>query len=145
MQGSEQLERRGATPGPGSVYRRRDPALLEWMQGNLFRIRIFPLEARQEKRLFLSYTQTLERLYDTYQLRVPLPAVDNHLRRADFNVRLVGGAHLDATSSSHEITTRPDGDDLLVLFDDKNVATGDDFILSIRDPGAEAATLTVHT
>src|SRR5690606_37936913 len=41
------------------VHRRRDPALLEWMQGNLFQVRIFPLPARTEKRILLSYTAAL--------------------------------------------------------------------------------------
>src|SRR5439155_1401061 len=39
------------------LYTRRDPALLEWVDGSTFKMRVFPLEARQEKRIVLSYTQ----------------------------------------------------------------------------------------
>ena len=39
------------------VYRQKDPALLEWVDGTTFKMRVFPLEARQEKRIVLSYTQ----------------------------------------------------------------------------------------
>src|SRR5262245_58426797 len=35
-------------------YTRRDPALLEWMDGSTFKTRVFPLEGRQEKRSILS-------------------------------------------------------------------------------------------
>ena len=58
------------------VYRRRDPALLEWMQGNEFRMRVFPLPARTEKRILLSYTQPLASLYGDYSVRVPIPELD---------------------------------------------------------------------
>ena len=32
------------------VYRMKDPALLEWVDGSTFKMRVFPLEGRQEKR-----------------------------------------------------------------------------------------------
>ena len=33
------------------VYRRRDPALLEMMEGNVFKMRVFPIFGRREKRI----------------------------------------------------------------------------------------------
>src|SRR4029079_16602347 len=38
---------------------RRDPGLLEWTQGNLFKARVFPIEANSEKRVKIVYTQVL--------------------------------------------------------------------------------------
>lgn len=38
---------------------RRDPGLLEWMGGNIFKARVFPIEARSEKRIKIVYTQVL--------------------------------------------------------------------------------------
>lgn len=38
---------------------RRDPGLLEWTGGNLFKARVFPIEARSEKRITITYTQVL--------------------------------------------------------------------------------------
>ncbi|MDZ7620557.1 MAG: VIT and VWA domain-containing protein, partial [Patescibacteria group bacterium] len=38
---------------------RRDPGLLEWSGGNLFKARVFPIEARSEKRVKITYTQVL--------------------------------------------------------------------------------------
>jgi Mg-chelatase subunit ChlD len=41
-------------PGPW-----RDPALLEWQQGGRFELRIFPIDARSERRVRIAYEQTL--------------------------------------------------------------------------------------
>src|SRR5439155_22756417 len=85
------------------VYQRRDPALLEWMSGNVFKIRIFPLPARSEKRVILSYTQTLEHLYDTYRLAVPIPELDAPVGHAKFNIDVVGAETYELRSSSHDL------------------------------------------
>ena len=53
------------------VYRQQDPALLEWVDGSTFKMRVFPLEARQEKRLLLSYTQQLPALAGRLTYRFP--------------------------------------------------------------------------
>ena len=41
----------------GIVRKMQDPALLEWMPGNIFKARVFPIEPRSEKRILLAYTQ----------------------------------------------------------------------------------------
>src|SRR5262249_14428852 len=38
---------------------RRDPGLLEWTTGNLFKARVFPIDAHSEKRVKIVYTQVL--------------------------------------------------------------------------------------
>jgi hypothetical protein len=38
---------------------RRDPGLLEWTAGNLFKARVFPIEPHSEKRIKIVYTQVL--------------------------------------------------------------------------------------
>ena len=38
---------------------RRDPGLLEWTSGNLFKARVFPIEPHSEKRVKIVYTQVL--------------------------------------------------------------------------------------
>lgn len=38
---------------------KRDPGLLEWTSGNLFKARVFPIEPRSEKRVKIVYTQVL--------------------------------------------------------------------------------------
>ncbi len=41
----------------GIVRRMQDPALLEWMPGNVFKARIFPIEPWSPKRVILAYSQ----------------------------------------------------------------------------------------
>jgi hypothetical protein len=57
------------------VYRRIDPGLLEWAGAGRLDLRVYPLRAKQDKRLMLAYTQSLPRLYDDWTLAVPLPEV----------------------------------------------------------------------
>ena len=38
---------------------RRDPGLLEWSGGNIFKARVFPIEPHSEKRIKITYTQVL--------------------------------------------------------------------------------------
>lgn len=119
----------------GIVEARRDPALLEWMSGNTFRMRVFPLPARTEKRIFLSYTQPLEHLYDRDRLVVPIPHVDQRAARAHFKVRVVGGAGKNITSPSHAITRAEDGADEIVSFSAEDYELGQDLVLSMGGDG----------
>lgn len=50
----------------------RDPALLEWERGNVFKLRIFPIPGRGERRVKLSYTQVLPVVGDDVRYRFPL-------------------------------------------------------------------------
>ncbi len=123
----------------GIVYRRRDPALLEWMAGNLFKVRIFPLPARQEKRILLSYTQSIERLYDDYRIEVPIPEVDEPVGKVNYRVRIAGCATCQIKSTSHDVQVKPDGKDAIVSFAATNYTIGDDLLLAVRDKRKEAS------
>lgn len=50
----------------------RDPALLEWEQGNLFKLRIFPIPGRGERKVRLSYTQILPVVAGKLRYRFPM-------------------------------------------------------------------------
>ena len=43
------------------LVQQQDPALLEWAGGNNFKMRVFPIEAKSEKRVLISYYQVLKR------------------------------------------------------------------------------------
>ena len=50
----------------------RDPALLEWAGGNLFKMRVYPIEPHSEKRVQLGYTQILPRREGRVNYTFPL-------------------------------------------------------------------------
>jgi ferric-dicitrate binding protein FerR (iron transport regulator) len=97
------------------VRSQRDPALLEWVDGSTFKMRVFPLEGRQEKRIILSYTQRLPTLYGRTSYRFPaghsLQVVDHW----SFHARVKNGGGLAWNSPSHpEMRGKRDGDDLVL-------------------------------
>ena len=50
----------------------RDPALLEWERGNVFKMRIFPIPAHGDRRVRLSYSQVLPVVGDRLRYRFPM-------------------------------------------------------------------------
>lgn len=46
---------------------KRDPGLLEWSGGNIFKARVYPIPARGEKRIKIVYTQVLPREGNSYR------------------------------------------------------------------------------
>ena len=70
---------------------RRDPGLLEWTGGNLFKARVFPIEGRSEKRIKITYTQVLPvrhgKLRYSYGLQSEMLR-QNPLRELSINVRV---------------------------------------------------------
>jgi hypothetical protein len=54
------------------VNRRRDPAILEQIGDNLFRMRVFPVPANDTKRILLDYTIPLEIEHGECRFRLPL-------------------------------------------------------------------------
>jgi len=69
----EVVERQHARMVFNSILnQRRDPALLEWMEGNQFRARIFPIAPKSPKRVIMQYTQLLPAFNDTRRYVLPL-------------------------------------------------------------------------
>ena len=88
-------------------FQHRDPALLEWLDGSTFKMRVFPLEAKQEKRIILSYTQKLASLYGITRYRFPgghnMPIV----RDWSFAARIKNGVTMTITNPSPAIEKGP--------------------------------------
>jgi ferric-dicitrate binding protein FerR (iron transport regulator)/tetratricopeptide (TPR) repeat protein len=128
------------------VHRRRDPALLEWMQGNLFQVRIFPLPGRTEKRVLLSYTAALDELYGRGELRVPIPALDLPVGKVSYRVRVVGAAGREFVSRNQAFELRNDGEDLLAEFSAVDHSIGADIVatLSSGAPGLAPPSVEHH-
>jgi ferric-dicitrate binding protein FerR (iron transport regulator)/tetratricopeptide (TPR) repeat protein len=122
------------------VASQRDPALLEWVDGSTFKMRVFPLEARQEKRLILSYTQRLPADYGRMTYRFPAGHSLEMVRDWSFRARVKDGADLTASIPSHpEMRIAKDGNDLLLGAADRNVAVNRDVVLQLVDAAPAAA------
>ncbi len=116
------------------VYRRVDPALLEWAGSGRLSLRVYPIPANQDKRLMLAYTQSLPKLYDDWTLTVPLPEVDQPVGAMDIAVRVKGCANCELMSTSHHIDVERAGDDAIVHYHHTGEKLGDSFVLHVRDP-----------
>jgi len=118
------------------VTSQRDPALLEWLDGSTFKMRVFPLEARQEKRIVLSYAQRLPSLYGDMQYRFPAGHSLDAVGDWSFHARVKGGADFNCVSPSHDLHRSKDGADLLLDASEKTVKANRDVVLTLSDTTA---------
>jgi ferric-dicitrate binding protein FerR (iron transport regulator)/tetratricopeptide (TPR) repeat protein len=122
------------------VRRMKDPALLEWVDGTTFRMRVFPLEPRQEKRLILSYTQHLPSLYGKTTYRFPAGHSLGAVRDWSFHARVKNGAALAWSSPTHALTATREGNDLLLDRALRNVKPDRDVVLDLVDRTVKTST-----
>lgn len=99
---------------------RRDPGLLEWTSGNLFKARVFPIEPMSEKRIKIVYTQVLplrgNQYRYNYSLRSDLLRM-NPLRELSLNVTVNSALGLKSVSCpSHSARTQVVGHSAQVEF-----------------------------
>jgi predicted Zn-dependent protease len=120
-------------------YARKDPALLEWVDGSTFKMRVFPIEPRQEKRIILSYSQRLPALYGELSYRFPAGHTLQKVRDWSFEARVKGGAGWAWDSPSHKLQAQEDKKDLRLFGSAKDVPTDRDVVLTLHDPAAGAA------
>ena len=113
-------------------YENRDPALLEQLEGNLYKLRIFPLEGRQEKRLFLSFTQSVDELYQTLRYWLPMDHTQNAAGKVEIKVRIKNGEALyEAKSSTHEFVKSVEEGDMVLSYQAENEKPDQDLLLKL--------------
>ena len=120
------------------VRRRRDPAILEQIGDNLFRMRVFPIFARDTKRILLDYTVPL--VADAGRYRFELPLMSDLKPIWDFG--LTGTIHRPFASNSISSPTHPQlkltvtGDTQPVTFSlaAKNIQPPPGFAIEYRAP-----------
>ncbi len=115
------------------VNTQKDPALLEWIDGSTFKMRVFPLEGRQEKRIILSYTQRLASLYGRSQYRFPGGHSMQTVRDWSARVLVHGGARLRCESDSHDFKRVNQDGHLVLTTEAANCTPNQDIILKLRD------------
>lgn len=120
------------------LHTQRDPALLEWVDGTTFKMRVFPLEARQEKRIVLSYTQRLPSVYGSAAYRFPAGHSLPIVRDWSFKAFVKGGAPRSWSSDSHEMAAKKQGDDLVLSAQGQNVTPNRDVVLKLEEADTPA-------
>ncbi len=88
----------------------RDPGLLEWAGGNMFKARVFPIFAHSEKRVTITYTQVLPMRDGVYRYTYPLQSDmlrQNPLRELHVAATISSAAPLKAVEcTSHHARQR---------------------------------------
>jgi tetratricopeptide (TPR) repeat protein len=115
------------------VYRRIDPALLEYAGSGRLNLRVYPLPPRQDKRLMVAYTQSLPKLYSDYTLTIPLPEVDQPVADMVVSARIKGCGNCDLSSPSHQVVVERSGEDAIVKYHRAAETIGDSFVVHVRD------------
>jgi ferric-dicitrate binding protein FerR (iron transport regulator)/tetratricopeptide (TPR) repeat protein len=121
------------------VRKQKDPALLEWIDGSTFRMRVFPLEGRQEKRIVLSYSQRLPRLGQRVQYRFPGGHNMSQVDRWSCHVRARGAAACRWEADAHAFRAAKDGEDLTLDATAEKITPDRNVVIDLYDPGADAS------
>ena len=116
------------------VRRMKDPALLEYVGRNLFRARVYPIPARGEKRIKLSYTEILKSESRLVRYLYPLNTEKFSARPLeDVSVSVNIRTQIPISnvySPSHKVSIRKiEKNHARVGYEDKNIKPDKDFIL----------------
>jgi len=128
----------------------KDPALLEYAGGGLFKVRIFPIEPHGEKRIKLKYTELLRQDSGMVEYLYPLNTEKfsaQPLQSVSVEVELVSKGGLKSLySPSHEVVIKNHGSTgATVTFADKNVRPDRDFQLLFSPEAGDAVGLNLLT
>lgn len=127
----------------------RDPALLEYIGQDVFRVRIFPFESHGKKRVSLSYTQLLKADGGLLNYVAPLNTAKfsaKPLQNVSLKIELEGKRPLKAVwSPSHAVEVKRDGGKATVGFEARDVRPDTDFqLLFSFEAGELGANLLTH-
>jgi Ca-activated chloride channel family protein len=116
------------------VRRLKDPGLLEYIGRNTFRARIFPIPARGEKRVQLTYSEVLKAERGLVRYVYPLNTERFSLRPIEdvsVSVKIDSKTPLaNVYSQSHRVSVRKDGPNRATVgFEEKNVKPDKDFVV----------------
>lgn len=115
------------------VRQQKDPALLEWAGGNLFKMRVFPIEPHSSKRVQLGYTQILPLRDGVVSYTYPLFSemlLKNPLQKLSIEFRVLSNYGLAGLQSpTHEcaVALDPDGRRGTLAFSAKKYSPTCDF------------------
>ncbi len=126
----------------------RDPALVEWESGSTFKTRIFPIKAKEKKRIVLSYIQTLDGAGGKYHYVLPVSAAGADTAkvpafRLDARVSASGGTPRVSTPL-YPTTSKVEGTQARVDFEASDFRPMVDFVIEIDQPERPEATMATY-
>ncbi|MHC4974482.1 MAG: VIT domain-containing protein [Planctomycetota bacterium] len=130
------------------LRRRKDPGLLEWSGGNLFKARVFPIFPRSEKRIRIRYTQVLplegSKLRYRYALRSELLR-SRPLRELRISVNVSSAMPIRGLASpTHEVRARHTAHAASAEFDAQEYSPERDFELAVDVDRGRPLTVVPH-
>jgi Ca-activated chloride channel family protein len=118
------------------VRRYKDPALMEYIGADLFRVRIFPLEPQAEKKTLVRLEHTLPKMGDLWEFSLPLAVLRKTaptLRQVDIRLDITSSSALKTVySPTHQvISERKSAREAAIIFSEKNHQPQQDFRLYV--------------
>jgi tetratricopeptide (TPR) repeat protein len=118
----------------------RDPALLEWMGGRTFRMKIFPIPPRGSRRVILAYVQPLTASYGRYSYVYPMSTSKGKATRVgrfsiDMNVSGARGV-ADVGAPLYPVLKERQGDGVRLRYEATDFTPAASFVANFRPEGA---------
>jgi Ca-activated chloride channel family protein len=118
------------------VRKMRDPALLEYSEQNLFKVRIFPIEARSEKHITITYSEILVKENNLLEYIFPLNTekyTAKPLSNVSFDIQAKETSKITTVySPSHKVEIiRNSENSVRIGYEEKTVKPDQDFKLYI--------------
>lgn len=130
------------------LRRRKDPGLLEWSGGNLFKARVFPIPAYGEKRIRIRYTQVLPLEGSTIRYRYALRSEmlrAHPLRRLSIRASVASSLPIEGVRTpSHATSIRRTDHEVVVDYDAEEVTPERDFELDVDLGAVKPLTVIPH-
>jgi Ca-activated chloride channel family protein len=116
------------------VSRLKDPGLLEYMGGKLFKARVFPIPAQGDQKVEIAFTQSLDAFGSLYKYVYPLKTSGNPVTTKEdftFTATIKASDPIKSIySPSHDIEVQMNGaKEAVVGFEKNKVTLGRNFIL----------------
>ncbi|MGD0896679.1 MAG: VIT domain-containing protein [Thermoguttaceae bacterium] len=120
---------------------RRDPGLLEWSGGNIFKARVFPILPHSEKRIKITYTQVLPLAGGAYRYQYALESEMlrlNPLRQLEIDVKVTSAIPLrSVTCPTHATRNAMTGHSAHVEFSAQEYTPTQDFEVVVEVEGRQ--------
>ncbi|HVG94102.1 MAG TPA: VIT domain-containing protein, partial [Planctomycetota bacterium] len=130
------------------LRRKKDPGLLEWEGGNLFKARVYPIPPRAEKRIRIRYTEVLPLEGDAFRYRYALRSEllrAHPLRELAITLNVVSEAPIRSVASpTHEVVTRSTEYEASIAFNAQQYVPERDFEVAVSIDRGEGLSAISH-